>query len=507
VATIRGRLTLGYAVTLAASVAALTVALYLERRASAVRELDRRLALEADLAVQFLSQSYVMLGRVVRRAPPAIESARDSLQAERLTLEPGVSAYLEGVRDYLLVVGREGGQLYLTESTRALSYPVIVDLLRVARPGDDTVSTVGTLPAGSPTGPLRWVVRRRPDDGSGIGSVVAAAPISDVPFGPGELLRSILLVSPMILLGSLALGYWQAGRGLRPLQQMTEELEAITDGRSLHRRLAVAGGARDEVSRLGATVNGMLARLEQSFASLRRFTADASHELKTPLMVLRAGVERALTHPAAPPESLESLDETLDQINQMTELVDALLTLARADEGRAPLAVEPHDIAALLTEAAETAEILGAEAGISVSVDRPTGPVILEVDADRIRQLLLNLVTNAVKYTPPGGRVALGLDDRGWEVALTVADSGVGIAAGDLPHIFDRFWRADVARSRTGDRAGAGLGLAITKWIAEAHGGTIAVQSRPNRGTSFTVLFPRGREAPAEAPGEAGAAG
>jgi signal transduction histidine kinase len=251
----------------------------------------------------------------------------------------------------------------------------------------------------------------------------------------------------------------------------------------------------------------MLARLEQSFASLRRFTADASHELKTPLMVLRAGVERALTHPAAPPESLESLDETLDQINQMTELVDALLTLARADEGRAPLAVEPHDIAALLTEAAETAEILGAEAGISVSVDRPTGPVILEVDADRIRQLLLNLVTNAVKYTPPGGRVALGLDDRGWEVALTVADSGVGIAAGDLPHIFDRFWRADVARSRTGDRAGAGLGLAITKWIAEAHGGTIAVQSRPNRGTSFTVLFPRGREAPAEAPGEAGAAG
>ena len=490
-ATIRGRLTLGYAVTLAATVAALAVALYLERRGSALRELDRRLELEAELAVQFLGQSHTLLGRVVRRSLPAIESARDTLPQERLMLEPSVAAYLEGVRDYLLVADTSGRELYLTETTRSLSYPVIVRLLAEAAPGRP--GGVGTLPAGGPEGPIRYRVRHASRDGSGIGAVLAAAPTSDVPFGPAELLRSIALVSPVLLLGSLLLGYWQAGRGLRPLQQMTEELEAITDGRSLHRRLAVAGAARDEVSRLGVTVNGMLARLEQSFASLRRFTADASHELKTPLMVFRAGVERALTHPGTPPESLEALDETLDQINQMSELVDGLLTLARADEGRAPLVVEPHDVAGLLTEAAETAEILGAGAGITVSVDRPAGPVPLEVDASRIRQLLLNLVTNAIKYTPPGGRVRLTLEDRGWEVALGVADTGVGVAAGDLPHIFDRFWRADVARSRTGDRAGAGLGLAITKWIAEAHGGSIAVQSRPGRGTTFTVTLPRGR--------------
>ncbi len=496
-ATIRGRLTLGYAVTLTATVAALALALFLERRASALRELDRRLALEADLAVQFLGQSYTLLGRVVRRSVPVIGSARDTVPVERLALEPALAAQLEGVRDYLLVADTAGRELYLTETTRTLSYPVIERLLALAAPG--SVDTAGTLAAGGPQGPIRWHVRRLLPDGSGIGAVLAAAPTSDVPFGPAELLRSILLVSPIVLLGSLALGYWQAGRGLRPLQQMTEELEAITDGRSLHRRLAVAGAARDEVSRLGATVNGMLARLEQSFASLRRFTADASHELKTPLMVFRAGVERALTHPGTPPESLEALDETLDQINQMSELVDGLLTLARADEGRAPLAVEPHDVAALVTEAAETAEILGAEAGIAVSVDRPSGPVLLEVDASRIRQLLLNLVTNAVKYTPAGGQVRLGLEDRGAQVAITVADTGVGVAAGDLPHIFDRFWRADVARSRTGDRAGAGLGLAITKWIAEAHGGTITVQSRPNRGTTFTVLLPRGLPPPAAA--------
>ena len=488
-ATIRARLTFGYALTLAASVAVLALALFLERRTSAIRELDRRLALEADYAVQFLGQSYQVLGRVVRPVVPAFDFPADSALQARRTLETGVSAYLEGVRDYLVVTDRDGEQLYLTESTRGLDYPVILELLARARP--DTPEASGTFDAGGPTGPMRWLVRRIPDDGSGIGAVLAAAPTSDVPFGPSELLRSIMVTAPLILLGSMVLGYLLAGRSLRPLASMTEELEAITDGRSLHRRLAV-GHTRDEVSRLGVTVNGMLARLEQSFASLRRFTADASHELKTPLMVLRAGVERALTHPKTPPESLESLDETLDQVNSMTELVDGLLTLARADEGRAPLAVEPHDLAALVADAAETAEILGAESGVSARLERPAEPVVLEVDGSRIRQLLLNLVTNAVKYTPAGGWVTIGLEDRGHAVAITVADTGVGIAAGDLPHIFDRFWRADVARSRTGDRAGAGLGLAITKWIAEAHGGSIAVQSRPNRGTRFTVTLPRG---------------
>jgi signal transduction histidine kinase len=492
VATIRGRLTFGYAITLAASVAALNLALYLERRGSAIRELDRRLELESDVAVQLLQQSYALRGQVVRRSAPAIESARDTVRVERRSLEPWVAAYLEGGPDYLVVADTAGLELYLTGVTRTLGDAALTGLLGLTAPG--VGDTVGSLPARGPEGPIRFRVRRLPRDGSGIGAVVTAAPTSDVPFGPAQLLRSIAVVSPMILLGSLALGYWQAGRGLRPLKQMTEELEAITDGRSLHRRLPVAGAARDEVSRLGVTVNGMLARLEQSFASLRRFTADASHELKTPLMVFRAGVERALTHPGTPPESLEALDETLEQINQMSELVDGLLTLARADEGRAPLALEQHDVAALVTEAAETAEILGAETGVAVSVERPTEPVILEVDPSRIRQLLLNLVTNAVKYTPAGGRVRLGLEDRGWEVAITVADTGVGVAAGDLPHIFDRFWRADVARSRTGDRAGAGLGLAITKWIAEAHGGAITVQSRPNRGTTFIVTLPRGRE-------------
>jgi signal transduction histidine kinase len=219
-------------------------------------------------------------------------------------------------------------------------------------------------------------------------------------------------------------------------------------------------------------------------------------------MVIRAGVERALTHPGTPPEAMSTLDELLSEINRVTEMMDNLLTLARADEGRATLAMKPHDLRELVSEAAETAGILGEGPGITVRTEVPDNPVLLAVDYGRMRQLILNLVTNAIKYTPPGGKVSLGLVDQGDTVALVVGDNGIGISATDLPHIFDRFYRADLARTRTGDRPGAGLGLSITKWIAEAHGGTIGVQSRTGRGTVFTVTLPRPNASP-EVPTEA----
>jgi signal transduction histidine kinase len=323
-----------------------------------------------------------------------------------------------------------------------------------------------------------------------IRGLLVATPTAQAAFGPADLLRSMLVIAPLILLGAGLLGYWLAGTSLRPVQTIMDEVAAISDGTSLHRRLAVPLSG-DEMARLALTVNGMLARLEQSFGSLHRFTADASHELKTPLMVLRAGVERALVHPGTPPEILQSLDETLAQINQMTEMVESLLTLARADEGRAPLALEECDLRELVADVAETAGMLGEGVGVAEVHTLPDTPVRLPVDRGRIRQMLLNMVTNAIKYTPQGGTVTLKLTEDDDAVILSVRDTGIGIAPGDLPHIFERFWRADPARSRTGERPGVGLGLAITKWIAEAHGGSITVASRPGRGTVFTVLLPK----------------
>jgi signal transduction histidine kinase len=299
----------------------------------------------------------------------------------------------------------------------------------------------------------------------------------------------MLVIAPVILVGSIGLGYVLADISLRPLEGMVDELEAITDGRSLHRRLAPVSA--EELARLANTMNRMLARLEESFGSLRRFTADASHELKTPLMVLRAGVERAMNTPRTPTEALQPMEEVLEEIHRMSEMVENLLTLARADEGGARLAVEPGDLRDLVGEASETAGILGEQNNIAVRTEVPSDPVVVAIDRSRIRQLLLNLVTNAIKYTPSGGKVSLGLVDQGEAAAIVVGDNGIGIPLGDLPYIFDRFYRVDPARTRTGERPGTGLGLAITKWIAEAHGGHITVQSRIGKGTVFTVTLPK----------------
>ena len=215
---------------------------------------------------------------------------------------------------------------------------------------------------------MRFVILPVNDAGSEVGALVVAARLSAVAFGPADLLRSMVLVMPLILLASGVLGWFLAGRAMRPVERLMDEVQEVTDGRSLHRRVAVPNSG-DELARLAVTLNAMFSRLEQSFSQLRRFTADASHELKTPLMVLRAGVERSLVHPGTPGEVLEALDTTLGQLNQLNELVDSLLTLARADEGRAPLALEVRDLRALVVDVGETAEMLGEQHGLTTRVD------------------------------------------------------------------------------------------------------------------------------------------
>lgn len=475
--TLRERLTLWYTAALAATILVFGATLYVDRQVSASREIDQRITLEANLAAGWLAESQRVLGDIV--------TTEEGIP----TLDPGIAAYFEGLRDFLVVIGPDGGPLFLSAEARALPAASIEQLLAVMRPppGERRIDRMTFDPT---VGPVRYVVQPVPGATRQISGVLVAAGTRSVLFGPTALLRSMLLSLPILLLASVLLGYWLGGTALRPMELMIRELEAITDGRSLHRRLAVPQSS-DEVARLASAVNRMFARLERSFAALHRFIADASHELKTPLMVLRAGVERALTNPRNPPENLEALDATLAEINRMTELVENLLTLARADEGRAPLAVEPCDLRDLVLEAAETAGMLAEEAGISVTSSIPDAPVTVPVDRARIRQLLLNLATNAVRYTPAGGSIGVELEDSVEKVTLRVRDTGIGIAAGDLPHIFDRFWRADPSRSRANQLPGTGLGLAITQWIAEAHGGDIAVQSRPGRGTTFTVTLPR----------------
>jgi signal transduction histidine kinase len=487
--TIVGRLTVGYAIALAATMFVFSGAMYL-LQAERFSEIDDRLLAESNI-----------FANIVFNSPAEQVIEPDSLGNPVLGV--GLRNILETVEDYVLVVDGEGavyyasgpaadvhvtgGTLVITGAEQEVLAAVLGDLAEIARP---PVPEAGfdVHEAGPPIGTVRYYRRHVTLDTVQAGILMAAAVSDD---GAGRLVVALLVIGPIILLASTGLGFVIAGRTLRPMDIIINEIEAITDGRSLHRRVMEVKST-EELARLTTTINNTLVRLERNFLSLRRFTAEASHELKTPLTVFRSGVERAITHPEAPPEVLEVLEEALVEVNRMTELVDSLLTLARADEGRAPLHLEQVDIRALLAEVAETAGMLGEQAQINVSVEVPKRSIFLPLDRNRVRQLFMNLLTNAIKYTPRGGRVSIECQITARRVVFVVRDTGIGIASHELPHIFDRFWRADVARSRTGARSGAGLGLAICKWIAEAHGGTIVVESRRGQGSVFTVTLPLG---------------
>ena len=461
--SVRATLTLWYTVALVATVLAFGVAISSLQRRANFTALDRRLTGVAELVANLLAAEQRAGGRLVEEsADPFFAALRLDLQ-ERLDPIPG----------WVVVVDTMGRRVFGSAEVRRLTPPA-TDTLRgrvFGAPDDHTIFTVvldGTR--------LRFVAQRL--GGATVPALAGVAvgePVRELEVGPQSLVGSILVV---------------AARAWRPVGHMIDELEAITDGRSLHRRLAALGTA-DELGRLSGALNSLLARLETSFAALRRFVADASHELKTPLTVMRAGVERALTDQTTAPELLVPLEETLQELKRMTELVDALLTLARVDEGRMELHRESVDLGAVLREVHETAEILGEEAGVEVMLEVPPEPVVVEGDAARLRQLVMNIGTNAVKYTPAGGQVWLTLTGSPEAATIAIRDTGIGIAPGDVGRVFDRFWRADPARSRTGERPGIGLGLSISKWIAEAHGGSIGVTSRPGRGSTFTVTLPR----------------
>ena len=483
--SIRGRLTLWYATALIVSIAVFAVVLYFARRSATYQDLDQRIQSEADLTAGILAESYRARGSLVEQ---------DTAGRPVLTAE--VAAVLEVVPDFLLVTSRDGRLLFASPDARALTFSEFEQLNTITQPPTGESSHTTGRYRVKPNGPtLHYIVRAVPDAGDQFGAIFAGADTRSAELRLDQLVLTILIAFFVGVVPAILVGGWLAARALEPVDRMITEVREITDGRSLHRRLALPM-TRDELSRLAETVNQMMTRLERSFSALRRFTADASHELKTPLTVVRAGVERAITRSGMPQEALAPLEETLQQVNRMTELLDSLLTLARADEGRAELHREPVDLREIIEEAGETGELLAEHAGVGIEIRLPPEPLVLAVDRSRVRQLALNLIENAVKYTPRGGQVSVELAGNDGRVTFSVADTGIGIAPGDLPHVFDRFWRADSARTRTSERAGTGLGLAICKWIAEAHGGTIDVQSRPGRGTTFTVGLPRSDTSP-----------
>jgi heavy metal sensor kinase len=299
-----------------------------------------------------------------------------------------------------------------------------------------------------------------------------------------ELLLSFLLTGPLTLVVALGAGYFLARRALAPVEQITRTANAITADR-LSQRIEVPN-AGDELGALAETLNRMIERLERSFAEMRRFTADAAHELRTPLAVMRNEAEVALRCSRSADEYARALENLLEEANRLTQMAEQLLFLSRQDAGLHPAAQEEIDTADLVNDVTTTMQAVAQDRGIRLQLTGNT-PCRLVGDARLLRRVLYNLLDNALKYTEPGGEVTVhaGVEDREW--MLVVADTGVGIPSEHISHVFDRFYRVDTARAGDG---GAGLGLAICRSIVSSLEGTIRLESSIGRGTTVAVRLP-----------------
>ncbi|MCP9465763.1 MAG: heavy metal sensor histidine kinase [Nitrospira sp.] len=299
----------------------------------------------------------------------------------------------------------------------------------------------------------------------------------------------LLVAVPVALAVSLGAGWFLAGRALRPVDAITLAAQRIAAG-DLSQRLTIPS-TKDEIGRLAETFNDMIGRLDASFRQIRQFTSDASHELRTPLTVMKGETELVLRKPRSADDYRSVLESNLEEIDRMTDIVDELLFLSRADMGEVKMECKPVALESLVEDIQRQATLLGQDRQIEVILGTVM-PAVVQGDELRLRELLLNLVENAVKYSHPNGKVEISLVNDGHHAVLSVSDQGIGIPTEDLPKIFHRFYRSDNARTHT--KKGTGLGLAICAWIAESHKGRIQVQSHVGRGSTFTVTLPLAQE-------------
>jgi heavy metal sensor kinase len=455
VRSVRVRVTLWYLAILLVVLIVFAAVVYLG--------LGRGLRAEMDHALELVA---VQVADVSERGRPELEDDK---------LPPGYVASLYGVDGKFLAAAPPGEGLGLENGVQG-----------AARDGQDTWQSASVRGQS-------WRVLTRPLVWNGrVVAVIQVARSEAEVEGALDQLRVLLqALVPLALLVAGSVGLFLAGRALDPIDRITRTAAAI-GAEDLSRRLpSEVSRTPDEVGRLAATFNHMLDRLERAFQRQRQFTADASHELRTPLTLLMTQLDVALARPRDAEEYRRTLVALREDAARMQRLVRALLVLARADAGQNPPPRQSIDLGELARQALEDLKALADERDIQLRLDAQPEVIVCGDDA-RLTQLIVNLVENGIEHTPAGGSVTVrvAIEPNGDTAVLQVRDTGSGIAQEHLPHVFERFYRADPARS-TG---GLGLGLSICLSIAEAHGGHIGVESRRGVGSTFTVTLPRWRK-------------
>jgi signal transduction histidine kinase len=460
--SIRARLTLWYVGLLAVALVLFDLAVY--------AVLSYRSYAEVDRAVQTTAEQIVLAIKAENDPVAVLISGRVRL--------PPVDVF-SSTGTYWQVIRADGVIASRSDNLSEQSLPLDSNTLLQTSLGETVLATVQTENARLRMYSAPLIVVRNI-----IGTVQVGASLQ----GVDALLRRVagLLAGGTLLAVLIAalVGYALARAALRPIDQVTQTALNITRAEDLGRRLD-ATPVHDEVGRLSATFNEMLGRLDELFRAQQHLVADVSHELRTPLTTIQGNLDLlrrgAIEDSDARREAIRAIEA---EVNAMSRLVADLLLLAQADAG-VKLEFNPVELDTLLLDVYRQALTLSN--GVKVKLGNEDQALVMG-DADRLRQLLLNLVDNALKYTPAGGEVSLSLHREPEWVRVSVADTGIGIPPEDTPHIFERFYRSDKARTR--GRGGTGLGLAIAKWIAEAHDGRIAVESQVGAGSTFTVWLP-----------------
>lgn len=450
--TIRVRLTLWYVALLAVILVAFSAFLYASLSHNLHAQLDGVLEAEAQRLVATLD----------------IQNGHPSLPEESDLLPPGaVVALYDRTGTRILATTRQSRRFATGALIQAVQGRTSLETVRLA---DGTEWRVLTLP----------VV----ENGQLIGVLQVARDERGIEIALRQLITLMAIAIPATLLLAVAGGLFLAARALDPIERITRTAAQIS-AENLERRLDLPG--QDELGRLAATFDRMLDRLEAAFQRQRQFTADASHELRTPLALLTSTADVALERPRSAAAYRDIIASMREDAGRMNQLLGELLTLARADAGQELIDHEPLDLATLVSEVVLALQPLARSRGVGLVAVVPASVTIVG-DQTRLTQLLMNLVDNGLKYTPSGGTVTVTVERESGQAVLQVADTGNGIAAEHLPHLFERFYRVDKARSRA--EGGTGLGLAICRWIVRAHGGEITVASELGQGTTFTVRLP-----------------
>jgi heavy metal sensor kinase len=457
--SIRVRLTAWYLVMLALGLAIFGVGSWFAMRASAFHTIDEELedrisGVEKFMRIQIASLSPIEI--------------RDEFR-EHSVLGPG--------GDLFQVCSGKGEWLYRSAVLENSQVPI--------RRPDQLGNAVVFEDLLVQSTPVRFATRRVVVNDQPY-SIQVAAPLHEFYEALHRFRVMLWLALPPLLIAAGVGGYWISRQALKPVDQITTAAESISI-RNLSGRLDVPDTG-DELQRLSETLNRMLARLNSSVQRMSQFTADASHELRAPVSLIRTTAELAITCGRTNTEYHEDMRQILAEAERTSRLIDSLLLLARADAGEDGLQRELTDLSASVREAVEQGRSSAIERRIEITAQLDDKPAVVLGDGEALRRLVFILIDNAVKYNADGGCVQIALSTLNGQAVLSISDSGIGIDSDDLPHIFDRFWRADKVRSR--GMGGAGLGLSIARWIVDRHQGTIEVTSEPGKGSTFAVKFP-----------------